>query len=596
MMARLMRAIIVLLVALALPAPASAATRYASPSGTGDCTTAATACSFATAFNGATSGDEVVVGVGTYSGGGSFDDTGRDLTVRGEVIGEGRPVLTGATVKVSAGSTVGDLDLGSLTITGATGERVLVQGSCTIAPGGQLLDSVCGGGLSTTGTATTARTLRNVTTGTGTFSGGTTNVTSSILGGSVSCPAGATTFVNSAFVPAGGCTGTNTVAPPTYETGTFRPVAGSLTIDKGVDTGASALDLDGNLRLIGTHVDIGAYERPPVPAAVAGAQTTSTATGNTFAGTIQTGGGRAAVQFLYNSADATAVQSIPATTDATPVTATVPVLGDAPTPYRLKVTTDGGTFTTPEQIAYRAPALTPGDTTDITTTTAKLNGTVALKGAPSGTVEFVYGAATSPPQTITADGPVSAALTGLTPKTTYQWKLRVTRGSEIFETPVGIFTTAAAGATSNPTPTPSPEGSASPTPAPTASPGPPTPTFAVPAGGTKKKGQLLLDRKTITVSVRCGDVACGATASGYVTIGKTRYGTLAAPKKALRLDAYERGQITVTANRRLRQRVRRFLERHPKAVAKVHLKAVFVDADGTKVTKRATIKVRRLKR
>ena len=97
----------------------------------------------------------------------------------------------------------------------------------------------------------------------------------------------------------------------------------------------------------------------------------------------------------------------------------------------------------------------------------------------------------------------------------------------------------------------------------------------------------------MTLSFRCGDLSCSARASGSVTIGRKRYGILAAPKRPLKLEAGERGDITLSANRRLVRRVGRFLATHRKAVAKIHLKGVLVDADGTKVTKRLTIRVKR---
>ena len=81
-------------------------------------------------------------------------------------------------------------------------------------------------------------------------------------------------------------------------------------------------------------------------------------------------------------------------------------------------------------------------------------------------------------------------------------------------------------------------------------------------------------------------------ASGTLSTGKKRYGILAAPKAPLRLQAGESGRITLTANRRLRKRVRAYLKKHRKAKATLRLRGVLTETGGTKVVKKVTIRFR----
>lgn len=625
------RIIVACLLALVLPASASATTRYASPNGLGasPCTDAANRCTVFTAVTAAVDGDVVELAApGPYTIGSDLPIS-KAVTVQGAAVGVGRPVINlNGSVFLSNGARLSDVELvmtGKLDVagSGSRADRVIARSTgvsgCSVQNAGTLTNAICtasANNANALSTPTLNATIRNVTSyaasGTGLFLTTAATVTNSALEGGGGTDVGvngtASTLTNDLFT-------TPDNASPATDTGrakghgsyvdkvNFVPTStpASLTTDKGTNTGVASgeLDLDGNLRTINGTTDIGAIELPPVPAVVAGANTKSTAEGATLAGTINTGGGRAQWFFEYGTgfAQTTASTTIAATTSSTAVTADIPV-GETGTPYRLVAVSDGGTKRSDDLVAYRTPTLTQADATNVTQTTATLNGSVALKGAPSGKVEFVHGAATSAPQTITADGPVSQALTGLTPNTTYQWKLRVTRGSEIFETPLGTFKTAAQG-TTGPEGTPSPEPSASPSPSPSPTATPPTkPTVAVGSSTTaaQKAGQgLLLKGKSLAVRTRCGRQACSVKVTGYVTIGRKRYGTLASPK-ALKLGPGESGQVNLTANRRLRRRVSRYLKRHPKAKAVIHLKAVITAADGTKVTKRLTIKVRKLKR
>lgn len=611
------RALLPLILLLVFAPAAQATVRYAATDGTGtDCTQPAP-CPLPTALTGSVAGDEVVVDSGTYSG--AFSNTTltvpTGVAVRGAVVGPDRPVVEASLKLDGADTRVSDLELrrsgnspALQLLAGAAADRVIARQTetdvgkegCGVTSGSTIRNSVCQGSDpdASAGLILNGGTARNVTAigaFLGLYANGASTIEATIAQGAAAEDAQFVgtdnvlrdvLYVDSSGPDQASNTG-RVLSAATFRGGDdYRQDPGSVSVDQGdledASTGASDLDLNGNLRLIGTHVDLGAYEQPPAPAAVAGANTVTTSDGATFAGTTNTGGGRAQTRFEYGTgfASISKPQILAATLADTPRTAIVTGLDDTPTPYRLVVTTDGGTTRSADQLAYRAPTLTQSDPTAVTDTTATLHGSVDLRGAPSATVEFVYGGATSPPQTITANGPVQADVTGLYPRNTYDWKLRVTRGTEIFETPYGRFTTASA----PPAATPSPSPSASPSP--TAS---PAPTFTT--GSKRKAGRRLLRVGKLKVTARCGDLNCSVRASGRVSIGKKRYGPLAAPKSALALEAGERGTITLTANRRLRKRVRHYLERHPKARATIRVKGVVTDADGRTV-KRVTIRVR----
>jgi hypothetical protein len=95
---------------LASPAFA-AAVRYAAPGGSGTACSAAAPCSIETAINSAATGDEVVVGSGTYTTAVSLKSTVSNLTIHGAA-GQPRPVINS-----SAGRAI---DLGNSTGTSTT--------------------------------------------------------------------------------------------------------------------------------------------------------------------------------------------------------------------------------------------------------------------------------------------------------------------------------------------------------------------------------------------------------------------------------------------------------------------------------------------
>lgn len=105
--------------------------------------------------------------------------------------------------------------------------------------------------------------------------------------------------------------------------------------------------------------------------------------------------------------------------------------------------------------APAAPTATITPTTNITSTSATLNGTVTATKAPT-TYHFEYGTSSTyghstPTQTVPAANgqnaqPVSANVTGLAPNTTYQFKL-VASNATGATTVTGLFTTAKPGGT-----------------------------------------------------------------------------------------------------------------------------------------------------
>jgi hypothetical protein len=404
---------IVAAVALAVPSLADAATRYSTPTpGSGADCSQADPCSIATALSGASAGDTVVVGAGTYGSAtsplGPLGDGGNHLTIEGATTGAGRPVLMVDSTAIfdpmftlsGVGSTIQDIEITGtagddgleLDAAGETANRVVVIQSagsngdaCALFSAGAnatILDSLCvnkvpdqysGVGVQSSTTAT----LRNDTFvgAYGLFSSGTTTVVNSILHGTGQqdlYPSGGTlTLTDSEFasVTAGGspytATGQVTGAPSFISPGTnnYRVTSSSPGVDKGLDNAANGqYDLDANLRTLGTHTDIGAYEVvPTTPTVTTGGASAIAQTQATISGTISPAGAAVQYHFEYGTTTgfgrSTAVTAVPGQTASEAPTATL--TGLAPLTryyYRLVAEIDGAEYDgAPQQFTTAAP-------------------------------------------------------------------------------------------------------------------------------------------------------------------------------------------------------------------------------------------------
>ncbi len=188
------------------------------------------------------------------------------------------------------------------------------------------------------------------------------------------------------------------------------------------------------------------------PTITAGPATAVTATGATLNATVNPNGSATAVHFVYGTEETlttgtttTAEQDIGGGTTDVPVAAPVTGLQPGTTYYFQAVATSNGvatpgpieSFMTAAQPVI-APAATTGQASNVTGTTATLDGTVNPQGSAT-TAQFIYGTdatlttgTTTVPipalelGTGTADVPVIEPLTGLTPDTTYYYEVQAT--------------------------------------------------------------------------------------------------------------------------------------------------------------------------
>jgi hypothetical protein len=322
---------IVFLVTLALAPIAEGAPRYASPTGSGFACTAKAPCEIHYAIKTASSGDEVIVGAGTYGIGTERLEPAEEVfnvDIHGE-FGGPRPVIAGAVsgyALIAGGSEIeylevvnsayeargvgchdgGGINRVRATATGAFAAAITAGGqsqTCSIRnsvaiASGQQSVALAAGSVS----KNLSSVIRNVTAiASGENSEGilasslegshVVDLRNSIARGSgfdlsVKSHEGGVTnlrvsnsnFVTheefssfAKFIDEGG----NQTAPPLFvnaAAGDYREAAGSPTIDAGVSDQLDALDFDGNARVLGAGPDIGAYEfvppaGPPAPLA-----------------------------------------------------------------------------------------------------------------------------------------------------------------------------------------------------------------------------------------------------------------------------------------------------------------------------------------
>src|SRR5215213_9411091 len=315
--------IMVFFAALALAPAAQAAQRYAAPEGSGPepCAQAAP-CSLKVAVTKAKTGDEVIIGAGTYSvkeplapeGGASNVYIHGDLNgPMPQIIGSSTPYTVVATtidnrLAYLDLSNTGNFAYGAVCATGGSVERIratavgdsttgiLAVGDCTVrdsfaAASGMNATALVASGAPVTPSTPTARNVTALATGTGSKAafaacfacvGGSTKldlkntIADGVAADLETGSSGAIVVSNSNFdktapKPAGSITdaGGNQAAPPLFvdaAAGDYREAAGSPTIGAGVNDQVGALDLGGNPRILGAAPDIGAFEfMPPVP-------------------------------------------------------------------------------------------------------------------------------------------------------------------------------------------------------------------------------------------------------------------------------------------------------------------------------------------
>ena len=640
-------------VLLATAAPAAAATtRYVSTTGTGTACTQAAPCDLVFGWLGATvGGDTVSIAPGTYGSPAApiqaplADAPGKVLHISGGATGPDRPVIwsKGAIKLYQAGSTIADVDSRStegfgLDLVNASADRIVAtvaasnnNDACGVGPGATLTNSLCIGAnpndYSAVSSIGAGATIRNVTafgpayglyavadtvTIGNTAMEGTAQADLTVAPGATGTVGASAYDVLSGTVTAAGGNVDPGAVPLFRGAGDFRQASGSPTLNAGSAAQAAAgktLDLNGNVRTLGASIDIGAYEDVPLPPAVgAPAATVNSASTATVTSTLDTLGGATSYRLEYGGGDF--AQSTPlvrvngSTAGASPLSYELTGLtGYTTYQYHVVATSDGGVTTSPTQ-TFKTPAAPPaaatGDATGVAQTSAQIAATVDTKG-PAGTAHFVVtpaggAAANTPDQILTeahGDRGVTATLTGLAANTTYTYRVVLTTEAGTAEGESKTFKTEAVPAQATPSPSPSPSPSPTPKPA-----GPSGPTLSLNLNLRKGQtaGQLLLDRRTITLFIRCGNVACTATATGVVRSGKKILGRLAAPRKPVSLGANRPGSIKVISSKPLRDKVRAYLRRYPKRKVVMVLSAIFVGADGTRVTRSETIRLRRLER
>lgn len=395
----------------AAPQASAAENLYATPNPApeADCSTAKP-CALLTAVNEAASGDTVIVGAGTYSPAESYSGEGKNLTIKGAVIGTGRPVVEGTFQLFGSASRISDLQVrnedpfrSALDLAnGAGADRMLIlslrSDACFLrGSGATITNSVCTytgqesfSGMSSQGQITDAMVARNVTVS-GNFGFAASagqwddepalTMTNSIATTTQVTPQGRdmwffqglTTVKYSAFSTVGYYSGdwisTNQLTEaPVFRSGTdFQEASTSPTIDAGSDAEATGdLDLNGNLRKIGSNTDMGAYEYLPDPPTVTSVSATDiTPTSGVVNGTIDTRSGLTRYHLEYGPTEAhgssTPEQVVPASAAPSLVrTALEGLAAGSTVNYSIVATNEAGTVKSPNA-SFTTTAVKPPD-------------------------------------------------------------------------------------------------------------------------------------------------------------------------------------------------------------------------------------------
>jgi parallel beta-helix repeat protein len=228
----------------------------------------------------------------------------------------------------------------------------------------------------------------------------------------------------------------------------YHLAANSPCIDTGTSNGAPDTDIDGNSRPMGAGYDMGAYEfrsTSSPPSVSTAAATSVTSISATLNGIVNPNGAETTCYFEYGTTTGygswTTTQS--AGSGASDVSVSIEITGLSPETtyhYRIVASNSAGTsygqdktFTT-SAAPVTPPIVTTGSASSVTSASVTLNGTVNPNGA-STTVVFEYGTSINYGSTVTANQSplsgssvqtVSAGLTGLTPGTTYYFRVKAT--------------------------------------------------------------------------------------------------------------------------------------------------------------------------
>jgi phosphodiesterase/alkaline phosphatase D-like protein/prolyl-tRNA editing enzyme YbaK/EbsC (Cys-tRNA(Pro) deacylase) len=186
---------------------------------------------------------------------------------------------------------------------------------------------------------------------------------------------------------------------------------------------------------------------PPTPIVVTGAATSITTSGATLNATVNPRGSATTCKFEYGTTTAYGL-SVPCASGpgagSIPVSVSASVTGLSPNAtyhFRISATNEAGTSTgedeTVKTAALVAPTVVTQAASAVTTTAATLNATVNPNGSNVTDCKFEYGTSESygsvaecatPPGNGSSPVPVSAALTGLSPNTTYHFRVSATNG------------------------------------------------------------------------------------------------------------------------------------------------------------------------
>jgi hypothetical protein len=328
---RLALTAVVIAILFSAASEAEAAQRYATPSGSGEFCSETVPCSLAVAIKKAQSGDEVIVGAGTYEVGPTLAPKSDPVFIHGDfsgampkIVGTGKgnaPIISqrlsyleiiavneskATAAACNPGQTMERVRLVAESQSMATGLLLISQ--CTVTdsvvvaagPGAQAVHAY---GYMTPPVTGLVRNLTAIATGPGSIGveaedsnsvepgSYQLDVRNSIVSGAMADLVAAkgaggpgnivvtnSNFDSSAAESPATLTGAaNQTAPPLFvdaAAGDYREAPGSPTIDAGSSEGISALDLAGNPRSLGAAPDIGAFELVP-PALAARAALTS---------------------------------------------------------------------------------------------------------------------------------------------------------------------------------------------------------------------------------------------------------------------------------------------------------------------------------